>query len=163
MREQIKALREELQKSGELDHEIRGELIELGTAIIEKAGAPYTYGLPGSDPNVEQMPDGRLCITLIQPIVSGSEVIDALVMRVPTLGDAKQIKAREAGENATLDEVASGIAKKIELTCISREHGRKLTPSQIEQLTEEDASTIGGAFSFLRSRFRRTGKTFKTS
>lgn len=160
MRQQIEELRRALEDAREIDHETKGELMSLGLLIAEKGGARYTYGLPGSDPNVEQLPDGRLRLSLIQPIVSGTESIDTLVMRVPTLGDAKKIKVSEGSGN---DEVMVGLATKVQLTCRVEATGRSLTASEIDGLIEEDALTLNGAFAFLQGRFRRTGKTFKTS
>lgn len=159
----IKNFSESLDRiAGEIDVETRGELVALGLKIAEKVGEPYTYGLPGSDPNVEQLPNGSLRITLIDPIKSGSEVIEFLRMRMPTLGDSKSLKAKES-DDETVGEATSALIEKIRLVCVIDGSNRPLSPTEAEKLSEEDGIALGGALRFLRTRFRRTGKTYKTS
>lgn len=136
-----------------IDAATRGEVLAAAQAAFEKAGQPYEYGIPGSDNNVEQRPDGSLVVTLIYPIVSGAETIGALRLRVPTLGDRKNLPADEFERTV----------ERIKRIAVIDETGRPLAQTEIDKVAEEDYLGLVGALGFLQTRFQRTGKTFKTS
>jgi hypothetical protein len=136
-----------------LDTQTRGEVLAAAQAAFEKAGQPYEYGIPGSDPNVEQRPDGALVLTLIYPIQSGTETIEAIRLRVPTLGDRKALPADEFEKTV----------ERIKRIAVIDKTGRPLAPSEMDKVTEEDYLGLVGALGFLQVRFRQTGKTYKTS
>ena len=133
--------------------ELRGELVALGVELTEKLGEPYTYGLPGSDPNVEQMPDGSIVVALIHPIQSGSENITLLKLRMPTVGDRKGLPSGHM----------EGALELIRRTATVHPSGRPFAPSELDKMGEEDFTGVAGALDFLRHRFRRTGKVFRTT
>lgn len=150
------ALRVELSEAQRAD--LTAPLRELLADANTILGRPYTYGEPGSDPNVEQLPDGRLRITLIQPLKSGSEVIESFLMRPATVGDqldAEKVKATAGDAQAGLEKLASVLV--IE--------GTNRTPAKAElrHLIEEDATCLLEALGFLGGRFRRTRRAFRTS
>lgn len=139
----------------------RGELVgafaSLGLTLNTFLGRPYEYGVPGSDPNVEQLGDGRLRITLIQPVLSGTERIEALIMRPSTVGD--QLQAQDTEKTS-----GSSVAALAKLSSVlTTEAGRAVARAELKELIEEDSSTLLGAITFLAERFRRTRKVFRTS
>lgn len=138
--------------------ELAGDIEGLSVTARSFLGRPYEYGVPGSDPNVEQLGSGLLHITLLQPLMSGAEKIEALVMRPPTVGDilaAGEVQAKTSDSNkAQLAKMAS---------VLTTEAGRKLVASELHGLLEEESDMLVGALSFLAGRFRRTRRVFKTA
>lgn len=138
----------------------RGELAGPLEAVLVSArtflGKPYEYGVPGSDPNVEQLSDGRLRISLIQPITSGSEKIEVVIMRPSTVGDQLQ-----AQDTAKVSGDSEGALAKLSAV-LTTEAGRKLARAEMRELIEEDSTVLLEALSFLAGRFRRTRRVFKT-
>lgn len=134
------------------------QLRELLADIQTWQGRLYAYGEPGSDPNVEQMHDGRLRITLLQPLMSGQERIETLIMRPPTVQDiltAGEVQVKTSDSNkAQLAKMAAVVAT---------ESGRRLAATELHGLLEEESDMLVGALSFLAGRFRRTRKVFKTA
>lgn len=137
--------------------ELSGPLHELGMAVVAFAGVPYEYGIPGSDPNVEQLPDGRLRVTLLQPLVSGSERIEVLMMSPGTVGDqlvkSEVLKSTGNETRASVHKVAKQLRT---------EGGRPITVTEMDGLLEEEAVTLFAASDFLGGRFRRTRRVFRT-
>lgn len=127
-------------------------------ALAAFAGDEYEYGIPGSDPNVEQLPDGRLRITLLQPLVSGQETIEVVIMSPSTVADA--MAAQDVLKSAGSNDVRALLAKFAKQT--RTESGRLLTRTELEGLLEEEAMTLKGASDFLVERFRRTRRSFRT-
>ncbi len=152
MQEQINALRAALEAAKDIDTATRGELAALNRTIGEKCGQPYEYGLPGSDPNVEQQPDGGIVVTLIYPISSGSESIEQLRLRPLTIGDRKNLPA---------DEFQATCAR-LQRSATVAGSGRPLSPSEVEKIHDEDYLGLVGALNFLQTRFRQTGQSYKT-
>lgn len=152
--DQIKEFRQVLaDMSVEQGTELRGEILALGVELAEKLGEPYTYGLPGSDPNVEQLADGSIVVSLIHPIQSGSEAITGMKLRMPTIGDRKGLPSGQL----------EGAFELIRRTATIHPSGRAFAPSELDKMGDEDFTGVAGALDFLRHRFRRTGKVFKTT
>ncbi len=139
----------------------RAELAPLihdtSLALAAFAGAEYEYGIPGSDPNVEQLPDGRLRITLLQPLVSGQEKLEVVMMSPSTVAD---ILATQDVLNSTKHEGRALLTKLAKQT--QTESGRPLARNELEGLLEEEVVTLKGASDFLVERFRRTRRVFRT-
>jgi hypothetical protein len=153
MQDAITTFRSALDAAPAPDLQTRNQLLELGLEIVKKTGEPYVYGLPGSDPNIEQLSDGQIVVTLIYPIRSGAENIESIRIRLPTIGDRKDLP--EDGERRVLE--------KLRRTGVVHTTNRQLTMPELEKLAEEDFLGLTGALAFFQERFRRTGRTFKTS
>jgi hypothetical protein len=131
---------------------------DLGLALRAFTGKPFSYGVPGSDPNVEQLPDGRLRVSLLQPLVSGQERIEAVYMSPGTLGNflaAADIKTQGGSDTRVILEK---LTKQVRT-----EQGRLLTRTELGDLLEEEAAMLIGASDFLSERFRTTRRVFRTS
>lgn len=141
----------------------RAELAPLIHDIVLEleafAGEEYEYGIPGSDPNVEQLPDGRLRITLLQPLVSGQETIEVVIMSPSTVADA--MAAQDVLKSAGSNDVRALLAK-FAKQVKAEKTSRALTRSELEGLLEEEAMMLKGASDFLVERFRRTRRSFRT-